>query len=131
MPALIRRFHVAKEKGLPSVTIWGSGQPRREFLHVDDFAEAAVMLMERYDEPEIINVGYGSDVSIAELAVTIAYVVGYKGKIEFDTSKPDGTPQKLLDSSKVFAMGWSPQFGLAPGISHAYEAFLRGEGRNI
>ncbi|HEY8520454.1 MAG TPA: GDP-L-fucose synthase [Gammaproteobacteria bacterium] len=121
LPALIRKFHEAKERGAPSVTIWGSGTPRREFLHVDDLAGAALFLMERYDSPEIINVGVGEDVSIAELAELVRRIVGFEGTLEFDRSKPDGTPRKLLDVSKITALGWRPRIGLEEGIRATYE----------
>ena len=108
IPALIRRFHEAAERGDKSVTIWGTGTPRREFLHVDDMARACVHLMERYDSSEIINIGSGEEVSIRGLALMIKTVVGYSGRVEFDVTKPDGTPRKLLDSSRLFATGWRP-----------------------
>src|SRR3954447_1540563 len=106
LPGLIRRFHEAAQTGAPSVTVWGTGTPLREFLHVDDLARACVHLLENYDEPEPINVGVGEDVSIRELAELVGEVVGYTGALEFDTSKPDGTPRKLLDVSKLHALGW-------------------------
>jgi GDP-L-fucose synthase len=121
LSALLRRFHEAKESGAPSVTVWGSGQPRREFLHVDDLAAAAVFLMENYDAEQIINVGTGKDISIAELSELIREIVGYQGKIVFDTNRPDGTPRKLLDVSRLDAMGWKPQIGLREGIESTYE----------
>lgn len=121
LSALLRRFHEAKESGAPSVTVWGSGQPRREFLHVDDLAAAAVFLMENYDAGQIINVGTGKDISIAELSELIREIVGYQGKIVFDTNRPDGTPRKLLDVSRLDAMGWKPQIGLREGIESTYE----------
>jgi len=134
IPALIRRFHEAKINGDPSVVIWGSGSPKREFLYVDDMAEAAVFLMElnkkQLDEfvtpmQAHINVGYGSDVSIAELAKTIADVVGYSGIISFDPSKPDGSPKKLLDSSKINQLGWFPSTDLRSGLQETYESFCK------
>jgi GDP-L-fucose synthase len=121
LSALLRRFHEAKESGAPSVTVWGSGQPRREFLHVDDLAAAAVFLMKNYDAGQIINVGTGKDISIAELSELIREIVGYEGKIVFDTNRPDGTPRKLLDVSRFDAMGWKPQIGLREGIESTYE----------
>jgi GDP-L-fucose synthase len=121
LSALLRRFHEAKESGAPSVTVWGSGQPRREFLHVDDLAAAAVFLMKNYDAGQIINVGTGKDISIAELSELIREIVGYQGKIVFDTNRPDGTPRKLLDVSRLDAMGWKPQIGLREGIESTYE----------
>lgn len=120
LPALIRRFHEAKVAGASSVTIWGSGSPRREFLHVDDLARACLLLLERYDEPLPINVGTGSDVSILELAEMVAHAVGYTGELVFDTSKPDGTPRKLLDVSRLRALGFTPSIGLAEGIADTY-----------
>lgn len=121
LPALMRRIHEAKEQNLPEVEIWGSGTPRREFLHVDDLASAIVFLLENYDSPETINVGVGEDVSIHELAETIASVVGYTGKLTQDTSKPDGTPRKLLDVSRLSALGWKAQIGLEEGIRQTYD----------
>ncbi|NHC16459.1 GDP-L-fucose synthase family protein, partial [Motilibacter deserti] len=106
LPALIRRFHEAKLAGAPAVQLWGTGTPRREFLHVEDLARACVALLERYDDPETINIGVGEDVTIRELAETVAGVVGYQGELEFDTSRPDGTPRKLLDVSRISALGW-------------------------
>jgi GDP-L-fucose synthase len=123
LPALIRRFHEAKESGAPSVTLWGSGSPRREFLHVDDLAAACLRLLDVYDEAEHINVGVGEDVTIAELAGLIADVVGYSGELEWDTSKPDGTPRKLLDVSRINALGWEPAIGLRSGIQATYEGY--------
>ncbi|NDY43457.1 GDP-L-fucose synthase [Dissulfurirhabdus thermomarina] len=124
LPALIRRFHEAKEAGAPSVTVWGSGTPRREFLHVDDLADAALFLMERYDGEEIVNVGVGSDVTIREAAELVRKVVGYPGRIEFDTSRPDGTPRKLLDVSRLGALGWSARIPLEEGLRDTYRWFL-------
>ncbi len=123
LPALIRRFHEAKESGASSVTLWGTGSPRREFLHVDDLAAACLRLLDVYDDPEHINVGVGDDVTIAELAALIADVVGYSGEVEWDTSKPDGTPRKLLDVSRINALGWEPAIGLRSGIRETYESF--------
>ncbi len=125
LPALIRRFHEAKAAGAPFVTCWGSGSPRREFLYSDDFARACVFLMEHYSEEQFINVGSGSDVTVRELAETVARVTGYDGEIRWDTSKPDGTPRKLMDSSRLFALGWRPAVELAEGIRLAYQDFLR------
>ena len=120
LPGLIRRFHEAKEAGAASVTVWGTGNPRREFLHVDDLARASVFLLERYDEPEPINVGLGTDVSIRELAEMVAGTVGYEGQLEFDRSKPDGTPRKLLDVSKLHDLGWHAEIGLREGLEQTY-----------
>ena len=124
LPALMRRIHEAKINNDPEVVIWGSGTPRREFLHVDDLASALVFLLENYDSPETINVGVGQDVSIRELAETIAEVVGYTGTLTQDTSKPDGTPRKLLDVSRLTALGWKAQIGLEEGIRETYEWYL-------
>jgi len=121
LPALLRKFHTAKESGSGEVTVWGSGTPRREFLYVDDLADALCFLMERYDSPEIINVGWGEDVTIAELAELIAGIVGFRGTVVFDRSKPDGTPRKLLDVGKLNALGWRPRTPLAAGIRATYD----------
>jgi len=123
MPALIRKFHEASLEQRPEVLIWGSGSPRREFLHVDDLASAAVFLMQCYDEPEIVNVGTGADISVKALAEMIASVSGYRGRLVFDSSKPDGTPRKLLDVSRLTALGWRPQIGLEEGIRSTYDSF--------
>ena len=123
LPALIRRFHEASLAGAPSVTLWGTGSPRREFLHVDDLAAACLRLLDVYDEDEHINVGVGDDVTIAELAALVADVVGYSGEVEWDAAKPDGTPRKLLDVSRISALGWEPQIGLAEGIGSTYEMY--------
>jgi GDP-L-fucose synthase len=120
LPALIRKFHEARAEGASEVVVWGTGKPRREFLHVDDLAAAAVFLMERYSGEEIVNVGVGEDVSIAELASLVADVVGYAGEIVYDTSKPDGTPRKLLDVSRLRRLGWEPSIGLREGIEQTY-----------
>lgn len=124
LPALIRKVHEAKASASPTVPIWGTGTPRREFLHVDDLADACVFLLEHYDSPDIINIGCGQDVTIRELALTVCEVVGYSGELVFDTSKPDGTPRKLLDMQKLFALGWRPKITLRDGIRSAYEWFL-------
>jgi GDP-L-fucose synthase len=125
LPALIRKVHVAKQTGAPTVPIWGTGTPRREFLHVDDLADACFFLLENYDEPQqILNIGCGEDVTIRELAETVCEVVGYRGALEFDTSKPDGTPRKLLDMTKLFARGWRPRIPLCEGIAGAYAWYL-------
>lgn len=124
MPALIRRFHEAREQGLTDVTVWGSGTPRREFLHVDDLADASVYLMEHYDGEQFVNVGVGEDVSIGELAAMVKDVVGYEGQLKFDTSKPDGTPRKLLDVSKLDSLGWKARTNLTDGIAQTYQWFL-------
>src|SRR5258708_3034059 len=127
LPALIRKFHEGKVKSVPQVVGWGSGAPRRELLHSDDLARACLFLMQHYSEEQFINIGYGSDVAINELAETVRRIRGYKGKIAWDTSKPDGTPRKLLDSSRLLALGWRPQVDLETGIRRAYEDFLQEE----
>lgn len=124
LAALIRRFHEAVQSGQQSVTIWGTGSPLREFLHVDDLASAVVFLLEHYDEPETINVGSGQEISISGLADLIARTVGHTGPIEHDRSKPDGTPRKILDTSRLHDLGWSPQWGLEEGIQDAYRWFV-------
>lgn len=124
LPGLLRKVHEAKTAGVQQVQVWGSGTPRREFLHVDDCADALVHLLKTYSAPEPINVGTGSDLSIAELFELIADVVGYSGTAQFDLSKPDGTPQKLLNIDRLAALGWSPRIGLRQGISDTYRSFL-------
>jgi len=124
LPALIRKFHEAQEAGRPSVEIWGTGTPRREFLHVDDLADAALFLMQHYDSPEIINVGVGEDIGIRELAELVGRVVDYRGELAFDTSKPDGTPRKLLDVGRLWSLGWKAKTGLEEGVHGTYEWFL-------
>jgi len=125
LPALIHKFHLAKEKGQKSVTLWGSGKVYREFLHVDDLAEACFFLMEKYDSPEIINVGCGSDIQIRDLAEQVRKVVGFTGQIEWDTTKPDGTPRKLLDVSKLTQLGWRAKIPLEEGIRTTYDWWLK------
>ena len=127
VPALIRRIHEAKVAGAPEVVIWGSGTPLREFLFSEDLAKAIVFLLEHYDGNEHINVGSGQEVSIRQLAETIAEVVGYEGSLVFDTTKPDGTPRKLLDNSRIEALGWKPEVSLRDGITAAYHWFLEHE----
>ncbi|URN13957.1 GDP-L-fucose synthase [Streptomyces radiopugnans] len=124
LPALIRRFHEAVEKGAKEVVLWGTGSPRREFLHVDDLAAACEVLLRRYDGDEPVNVGCGEDLTIRELAELVASVVGYEGRIAFDSSRPDGTPRKLLDTRRMRALGWSPSIGLAEGIAATRRAWL-------
>lgn len=124
LPALIRKVHEAKLAGARSISVWGSGNPRREFLHTDDLADACLFLLNRYDQPDLINVGCGEDVTIRELAETVCDVLGFDGSLEFDTSKPDGTPRKLLDISKLQALGWSPKISLRDGIADAYRWFV-------
>jgi GDP-L-fucose synthase len=132
VPAMLRRFHEAKLAGAPSVAVWGTGTPRREFLYVDDMAAACVRVMEMdsatweantHPMQRLLNVGYGSDVSIAELAHAVARAVGYEGEITFDTSRPDGAPRKLIDSTRLHALGWQPQVGLERGLAMAYADF--------
>jgi GDP-L-fucose synthase len=125
LPALIRKFHEAKIANAPIVTCWGTGTPLREFLHADDLAEACLFLMENYSEEQFINVGYGSDISIRDLAEMVKQITGYSGEIIWDTSKPDGTPRKLMDSSRLSALGWKPRINLETGIRLAYEDFLK------
>ncbi|MGY6270497.1 GDP-L-fucose synthase family protein [Achromobacter denitrificans] len=125
LPALIRKFHEGRESGQDSVTIWGTGSPLREFLYVDDLAQACVMLMEHPEAEGIYNIGAGQDISIADLARLVARVVGYTGNIVYDTGKPDGTPRKLMDSARVRALGWKPEISLTHGITLAYGHFLR------
>lgn len=124
LPALMRKVHEAKEAGEAEVEVWGTGTPRREFLHVDDLAAACVFLMRNYSGESWINVGWGRDETIAELAETICRVVGFRGKLRFDTSKPDGTPRKLLDTRRLTELGWAPAIGLEAGIRSTYEWFL-------
>lgn len=124
LPALLRKVHEAKEAGAAEVEVWGTGKPRREFLHVDDLADACVFLMQNYDGDGWINVGWGLDATIAELADTIRRVVGFQGALRFDTTKPDGTPRKLLDTTRLKELGWSPKIGLEAGIRSTYEWFL-------
>ncbi|MGG3006518.1 GDP-L-fucose synthase [Geobacillus stearothermophilus] len=124
LPALIRKFHEAKENNAPYVEVWGTGTPRREFLYSDDLADACVFLMNNYEGNEIINVGVGEDISIKELAEKIKNVVGYQGEIKFDTIKPDGTPRKLVDVSKINALGWKASISLDEGLQKAYQWFL-------
>lgn len=125
IPALIRKFHEAKIRSNPSVTIWGTGTPKREFLHVDDLADACIFLMNHYDESDIINIGCGEDISIAELALLVKDIAGYTGNIEYDTRKPDGTPLKLLDVGKLRRLGWKPKISLEEGIKKTYEWYCR------
>ncbi len=120
LPAMIRRFHEAKQKKEPSVTIWGTGTPRREFLHVDDLADACYYLMQHYNEPGLVNIGVGEDISILELAQLVQRIAGYEGNIQHDLTKPDGTPRKLMDVSKLHSFGWQAKIGLEEGISKVY-----------
>ncbi|MFZ2492689.1 MAG: GDP-L-fucose synthase [Thermoanaerobaculia bacterium] len=127
IPGMMRRFHEAVVSNASSVAIWGSGKPLREFLHVDDLAASLLLLMERYEEPSTINVGSGAEVTIAELASTMARVVGFTGSISLDPSKPDGTPRKMMDSSRMMALGWKPRYSLFEGL-HATYAWARANG---
>lgn len=124
LPALIRRFHEAKVQNLADVTIWGTGSPKREFLFADDLAEACFYLMQNYNEEGLVNIGTGEDISIKDLAILIKGIIGYGGEIKFDTSKPDGTPRKLMDVSKLHSRGWKHTIELAEGIKLAYQDFL-------
>lgn len=124
IPALIRRFHEAKEAAAPTVQIWGTGTPKREFLNVDDLADGCLRLLEEADPPDWVNLGAGDDIAIIELAKLVAETVGYGGEITTDPSKPDGTPRKLMDNSRMAALGWSPKISLAEGLKTAYAAFL-------
>src|ERR1700760_700390 len=132
--ALIRRFHEAKVAGVPNVVVWGTGKPRREFLYVDDMADACVHLMKSYSHAEMVNIGIGEDIAIADFARVVAAAVGYKGTISYDTSRPDGTPQKLLDVGRLAKLGWRARTSLEDGIRLAYQAYLReqqqGGGKN-
>jgi len=127
--ALIRRFHEGKMTGAPSVTVWGTGRPRREFLSSDDLADACVFVMKHYSGARFLNVGTGKDVTIAEFAETVRDVVGFQGEVAYDTSRPDGPPQKLLDTSRLTALGWTPRVSLQDGLRIAYQDFLAGFGR--
>jgi GDP-L-fucose synthase len=123
VPALIRRFDEARERGAAEVVVWGTGTPRREFLHVDDLADALVFLMSRYSDEQPVNVGWGEDMSIRELAGAVARIVGYPGRIVFDATRPDGTPRKLLDVGRMSALGWRPRIGLEDGLRFTWEWF--------
>lgn len=123
LPALIRRFHEAKQRGDATMSIWGTGTPRREFLHVEDMADAVVYLLKTYNEEAIVNIGWGEDVTIRELAETVAAVAGFRGELVFDATKPDGTPRKLLDTTRLTSLGWKPKIQLRAGIEGVYEWF--------
>jgi GDP-L-fucose synthase len=127
LPALISKIHEAKKSGAPEVLVWGTGTPRREFLHADDLADACVFLLKNYDSPELINIGSGEDTTIRALAELICEVLGYDGALAFDPTKPDGTPRKLMDSSRLFALGWKPRIPLREGIAQAYAWFLENQ----
>ena len=128
LPALLRKVHEAKQRGDSTVPVWGTGTPRREFLHVDDLAGACRFLLENYDSPEIVNVGFGSDVTIRELVELICEVVGFQGTLSFDSTKPDGTPRKLLDTSKLTGLGWRPRISLREGIQQTYNWYCQQRG---
>ena len=128
LPALIRKFHEAKVNGEPVVTLWGTGKPKREFLHADDLADACFYLMQQYDQPGLVNIGTGEDLEIGELALLIKKIVGYTGEIKHDLSKPDGTPRKLMDVSKLHGLGWKAAIGLEEGIRRVYEEYSKQPG---
>lgn len=125
LPAMIRKLHEAKEKGTSEMTLWGTGSPMREFLHADDLAEACLFLMENYNEAELVNIGTGEDVTIKKLADLVKQIVGFQGEIVWDSSKPDGTPRKLMDVSKLHGLGWHHKIALEDGIKLAYQDFLK------
>jgi GDP-L-fucose synthase len=125
LPAMIRKFHEAKEKDASEMTLWGTGSPMREFLHADDLAEACLFLMENYNESELVNIGTGEDVTIENLAALVKQIIGFQGKIVWDTAKPDGTPRKLMDVSKLHGLGWHHKIALEDGIKLAYQDFLK------
>jgi GDP-L-fucose synthase len=127
LPALLRKFHEAKESNAPYVEMWGTGKPKREFLYSDDLADACLFLMSNYEGNEIVNIGVGEDIEIKELGEKIKAVIGYKGAIQFDTTKPDGTPRKLVDVSKINALGWKTTTSLEEGLQKAYKWFLENE----
>lgn len=129
IPAMIRKFHEAKVQGHAPVTLWGSGSPLREFMYVDDLADGCLFLMQQYNDALFMNIGTGAEITIRDLALTIQQVVGHEGDIAFDTTKPDGTPRKLMDSSRIHALGWKHQTSLAEGLKQAYGFFLEGESR--
>jgi GDP-L-fucose synthase len=127
LPAFIRKVHEAKKSGAKGITVWGTGTPRREFLHTDDLADACLFLLENYDQPDLINIGCGEDATIRELAETVCDVLGFDGSLEFDAGKPDGTARKLLDISKIKSLGWSPKIPLRDGIADAYDWFIKNQ----
>lgn len=131
LPALIRRVHEAKQNNAPFIEVWGTGTPLREFLFVDDLADACYLLMKEYDGKQFVNVGYGEDLSIRDLIETVKKVIGYEGETRFDTTKPDGTPRKLMDSTALRNLGWKPSIDLKTGIGLAYQDFLKGHFRSI
>jgi GDP-L-fucose synthase len=121
LPALIRKFHTAKKENLPAVEIWGTGSPMREFLHVNDLADACFYLMQNYNEPGLVNIGVGEDITIKDLALLVKKIVGFEGELKFDSTKPDGTPRKLMDVSKLHSFGWKHKIDLEEGIAGVYE----------
>ena len=125
LPALIRKFHEAKQAGSPAVSMWGTGSPRREFCHVDDCASACVFLMNQYSDKEIINIGVGEDITIKALGELVKQAVGYRGGIVYDTSKPDGTPRKLVDTSRIASLGWKTRIALKEGVADTYAWYLQ------
>ena len=127
LPAFIRKVHEAKQAGAKGITVWGTGTPRREFLHIDDLADACLFLLENYDQPDLINIGCGEDATLRELAETVCDVLGFDGSLEFDAGKPDGTARKLLDISKIKSLGWSPKIPLREGIADAYDWFIKNQ----
>jgi GDP-L-fucose synthase len=127
LPALIRKMHEAKISNASEVVVWGTGTPKREFLFADDLADACLFLMKNYNEPELVNIGTGEDLSISELALTIKDILGFEGSLVFDNSKPDGTPRKLMDVSKLHQLGWKHRINLKEGILLAYQDFLKKE----
>lgn len=129
LPALLRKFHDAKSSGASRVEVWGTGRPLREFLYVDDLADACLFLMENYEHEQWINVGTGRDISIAALAQLVAGIVGFNGTVDFDLSKPDGTPRKLLDNSRLRSLGWAPRIDLETGIRSTYLWYLESSGK--
>lgn len=131
IPGLLRRFHEAKVSGAPEVVVWGTGNPKREFLNVDDLAQGCLHLLEVDNPPDWVNIGFGSDVTIRELAEIVKDVVGYKGELRFDTSKPDGSPRKLMDSSRMRSLGWAPSMELREGLALAYEDFVHEQSGSV
>ncbi|MCB0773987.1 MAG: NAD-dependent epimerase/dehydratase family protein, partial [Flavobacteriales bacterium] len=131
MPALIRKFHTAKAEGAPFVEVWGSGSPMREFLHVDDLADACFFLLQNYHDELFVNIGTGEDLTIKALAEMIKEIVGYQGELKWDSSKPDGTPRKLMDVGRLHSLGWKHKIGLRDGITQVYEAYKKYEGAKV
>jgi GDP-L-fucose synthase len=123
LPALLRKFHEAVTNNIPAVTVWGTGKPMREFLHVDDLADACVYLMQHYNKKEFVNIGVGKDISIRDLAALVKKITGFRGQIIFDEEKPDGTPRKLMDVAKLASLGWKPSISLEDGITSVYEEY--------